>query len=64
MNWKLLAAKELIDGLKALAASANARLHLPCASNGWQLEGTNRATMLADAEANFSRARLFRARAA
>lgn len=61
--WNKLAAKELIEGRRILRAANTAQINLPVAANGWQLQGSNRATLLADAEACFSRARLFRSRA-
>lgn len=60
--WTKLAAKELVDGYRALQAAKVAPLHVPVASNGWQLQGTNKATLLADAQACFDRAKLFRKR--
>lgn len=60
--WTLLAAKELIEGRKLLKAAKFVPLNVPVAANGWQLQGANQATMLADAAACFSRARLFRTR--
>lgn len=62
--WKRLAAKELIEGRKLMRAAAAAGVNVPVASNGWQLQGTNRATLMADAEACFSRARAWRNKAA
>jgi len=60
--WSKLAAKELIEGRRLLRAASVAQINVPVAANGWQLQGSNRATLLADAEACFSRARLFRKR--
>ena len=60
--WNKLAAKELIEGRRILRAASVAQIIVPVASNGWQLQGSNRATLLADAEACYSRARLFRKR--
>ncbi len=61
--WTKLAAKELIEGRKCLAAAKSAPLDAPVASNGWALAGWNKAMFLGEAEACFSRARQFRTRA-
>lgn len=58
--WNKLAAKELVEGYRCLKAARVAPISVPVASNGWQLQGTNKATLLADAEACFSRARAYR----
>ncbi len=60
--WNRLAAKELVEGWKCLRAAKVAPISVPVAANGWQMNGTNRATLLRDAEACFSRARLFRSK--
>lgn len=62
--WNKLAAKEVIEGRKCLLAAKSAPVNAPVASNGWALAGWNKAMFLGEAEACFSRARLFRNRVA
>lgn len=56
-----LAAKELVDGVRNKKAAGSAPDEVPVAKNGRQLQGNNKATLAADAEANFSRAKTLRA---
>ena len=62
--WKKLAAKELIEGLKALKAAKQAPANAPMTKDGrYAIAGWNKAMFLGEAQACFDRARSFRSRA-
>lgn len=62
--WTKLAAKELVDGYKALKAAAVLPIERPRSNRRFQLQSELcRADMLGEAQACFDRAKLFRERA-
>lgn len=62
--WTKLAAKELVDGYKALKGAASLPVERPRSNRRYQLQSELcRADMMGEAQACFDRARLFRKRA-